>query len=100
MPQATLLQHEPPRFELLVGSVAFWQRAGQDIAAARRRVLVQAMTFEGDAAGQSVARAVADSSAADRRVLVDGPVDPGVDILRLRLRQRELLRQRLRLDAL
>ena len=71
MPQATLLQHEPPRFELLGGSVAFWQRAGQDIAAARRRVLVQAMTFEGDTAGQGVAAAICASPAADRRVLVD-----------------------------
>jgi len=71
MPQVTLLQHEPPRFDLLVGSAAFWQRAACDIAAARRRVLIQAMTFEGDGAGQAVAQAVVQSPAADRRVLVD-----------------------------
>lgn len=60
-----------PRFDLLVGSAAFWARASADMAAARRRVLVQAMTFEGDAAGLAVARAIGASSAADRRVLVD-----------------------------
>lgn len=60
-----------PRFDLLVGSTAFWERAQADMAAARRQVLVQAMTFEGDAAGQSVATAIAASGAADRRVLVD-----------------------------
>lgn len=59
------------RFELLVGSGDFWDRTEQDIAAARSRVLVQAMTFEGDAAGQGVAQAIASSKAADRRVLVD-----------------------------
>ncbi|MBW8783680.1 MAG: phosphatidylserine/phosphatidylglycerophosphate/cardiolipin synthase family protein [Novosphingobium sp.] len=57
--------------ELLVGSRAFWDRAARDIAAARHRVLVQAMTFEADAAGLSVAEAIAASGAAERRVLVD-----------------------------
>ncbi len=59
------------RFEFLVGAEAFWRRASADIAAAKRRLLVQAMTFEGDAAGKSVAAAIAASGAADRRVLVD-----------------------------
>ncbi len=59
------------RFELLVGSGKFWDRAKGDIAAARSRVLVQAMTFEGDAAGLGVANAIAAASAPDRRVLVD-----------------------------
>ena len=58
-------------YELHVGAPAFWRRAAGDIAGARRRVLVQAMTFEGDAAGLSVAAAIASSAAADRRVLVD-----------------------------
>ncbi|HXV00066.1 MAG TPA: phospholipase D-like domain-containing protein [Caulobacteraceae bacterium] len=57
--------------ELLVGSDEFWRRAAADCAAARRRLLVQAMTFEGDEVGQSVAAAVAAATAADRRVLVD-----------------------------
>jgi cardiolipin synthase A/B len=60
-----------PDIELTVGSDEFWARAGADIAHARRRVLVQAMTFEGDAAGKAVADAIAGSPAADRRVLVD-----------------------------
>jgi cardiolipin synthase A/B len=58
-------------YELHVGAPAFWRRAAGDIAAARRRVLVQAMTFEGDAAGLAAADAIASSGAADRRVLVD-----------------------------
>lgn len=57
--------------ELLVGADAFWRRASADCASASRRVLVQAMTFEGDAAGQTVARTIGASPAADRRVLVD-----------------------------
>ena len=58
-------------YTLLVGSDTFWKRAAEDIARARSRVLVQAMTFEGDAAGHAVAAAVRGSGAADRRVLVD-----------------------------
>lgn len=58
-------------YRLLVGSAAFWAAARADIAAAKRRMLVQAMTFEADAAGRAVAAAVDASTAADRRVLVD-----------------------------
>jgi cardiolipin synthase len=60
-----------PAYQLFVGSDAFWARAASDIEAAGTRVLVQAMTFEGDSAGQSVARAVRSSGAPDRRILVD-----------------------------
>ena len=60
-----------PRFDLLVGSAEFWERASADIAGATRRVLIQAMTFEGDAAGEGVGRALIASTAADRRLLVD-----------------------------
>ena len=45
--------------------------AAADMAKARRRLFVQAMTFEGDAAGLGVGRAILSSPAADRRVLVD-----------------------------
>jgi len=45
--------------------------AEADMAAARQRLLVQAMTFEGDQAGLSVGRAVTAGAALDRRVLVD-----------------------------
>jgi cardiolipin synthase len=58
-------------YQLLTGSAAFWARAASDIEAARERVLVQAMTFEGDAAGQAVAAAVRGSRALERRILVD-----------------------------
>ncbi|MGA0602085.1 phospholipase D-like domain-containing protein [Caulobacter sp. KR2-114] len=58
-------------FELLVGADAFWKRAAEDFAQSRRRLFVQAMTFEGDAAGLKVAAGIAASGAADRRVLVD-----------------------------
>jgi cardiolipin synthase len=57
--------------ELLVGADAFWRRASADCARARRRLLVQAMTFEGDDAGQAVVAAIAISPAADRKVIVD-----------------------------
>ncbi len=60
-----------PTFELLIGADRFWARAKADMVAARRRVLVQAMTFEADPSGRSVAEAVLAASAAQRRVLVD-----------------------------
>ena len=56
---------------LLVGAEAFWGSARADIAAAKRRVLVQAMSFEGDRAGWAVADAIGSGLAADRRILVD-----------------------------
>lgn len=59
------------RYELLVGSDAFMQAARADMSAARRRLLIQAMTFEADAAGRAVGDAILASPAADRRVLVD-----------------------------
>ena len=60
-----------PKYALLVGSDAFMAAAAADMAKARRRLCVQAMTFEGDAAGWGVSRAMLASPAADRRVLVD-----------------------------
>ena len=57
--------------ELLVGAQAFMDRAVQDCDRASRRVLVQAMTFEGDHAGHAMADAVLGSAAQDRRILVD-----------------------------
>ncbi len=59
------------RYRLLVGSSAFWAQASCDLAAARNRVAIQAMTFEADAAGRSVAEAILSSPAAERRVLID-----------------------------
>jgi cardiolipin synthase len=59
------------KLELLLDAAEFWPRAAADVASARERVLVQALPFEGDAAGRSAAAAVAASPARDRRVLVD-----------------------------
>ena len=59
------------RFQLKIGSEAFWRGASADIAGARRRVLVQAMTFEGDGAGTALAGALLGAHAPDRRLLVD-----------------------------
>src|SRR5690349_681489 len=56
------------QFQLLVGADAFWSALEKDVAAARRRVLVQAMTFEADQAGSTAAAAIMASGAADRRV--------------------------------
>ncbi len=57
--------------ELLEDAAEFWPRAKADILAAGERVYVQALTFEGDAAGCEVAATLAASPARDRRVLVD-----------------------------
>ena len=59
------------RLRLLVGSGEFWEALEQDIAGARSSVLVQTLTFEGDAAGHGLARAMEASPAADRRIIVD-----------------------------
>jgi cardiolipin synthase len=58
-------------FQLLVGAEHFWAALEKDVAAARQRVLVQAMSFEADCAGTKVAEAIMVSPAADRRVLID-----------------------------
>ena len=59
------------RFELLVGAQAFWESVAGDIAAARTRVLAQAMTFEGDDAGALLAEALIAATAPERRLLID-----------------------------
>jgi hypothetical protein len=59
------------RLELLQDAAEFWPRARADILAAHERVYLQALSFEGDAAGREVAATLAASHAPDRRVLVD-----------------------------
>src|SRR5436190_3046992 len=59
------------RFELLVGAPMFWERARRDIANARERVLVQAMTFEGDAVGAKLVEVLLGCPARERSLLVD-----------------------------
>lgn len=60
-----------PRLELLVDAVEFMQRLRVDLEEASDSVLVQAMTFEGDLAGRSLANALIRSPARDRRLIVD-----------------------------
>ncbi len=59
------------RSQLLIDAGEFWPWLERDVRSAHRRVLVQAMSFEGDSAGLGLARALCESGAADRRVLVD-----------------------------
>src|SRR5262245_41940152 len=57
--------------KLLHDALEFWPAVAADIATARESVFVQALTFEGDAAGRGLAEALLRSPARDRRVLVD-----------------------------
>ena len=59
------------KMSLMVGAPEFWSALEQDIRAASSSVLVQALTFEGDAAGTALARALFSRPDLDRRVLVD-----------------------------
>jgi cardiolipin synthase A/B len=61
----------PARLRLLVGADAFWEALSTDIAGAQERVLVQTLSFEGDAAGLGLTDALLASPAPDRRALVD-----------------------------
>lgn len=60
------------KIELLVDAPRFWERLRDDIGRARRQVLVQTFTFEGDRVGAALARALHASRAPDRRLLIDG----------------------------
>jgi cardiolipin synthase len=57
--------------ELLVGSDEFWTRLREDIGSAERSAYIQTFTFEGDRVGLRLARAMRDSGARDRRLLID-----------------------------
>jgi cardiolipin synthase len=59
------------KMSILVDSAEFWPAFSADLRAARSRVYVQAMTFEGDAAGQGLAELLSASTCPDRRLLVD-----------------------------
>jgi cardiolipin synthase len=59
------------QINILVGADAFAHQLISDLQDAKDRAFIQAMTFEGDEAGHLVARAIHDSAARDRRVLVD-----------------------------
>lgn len=57
--------------EILVDSDSFWDRFQKDIAAAKKRVYVQTLSFEGDDVGVRLADRIVESSASDRRIIVD-----------------------------
>jgi cardiolipin synthase len=59
------------RIELLLDGAGFWPRLVQDLAGARQQILVQALTFEADAAGLGLAQALLASRATDRRLIID-----------------------------
>ena len=59
------------RLKLLVGSAEFWESLQQDVAGARRSVLLEALSFEGDRTGQAVSELLLSARASDRRVIVD-----------------------------
>ncbi len=58
-------------YRLLVDSTEFMEALRLDLASARERVFVQALTFEGDAAGRALTEAMLQSEAPDRRLITD-----------------------------
>ena len=57
--------------QLCLGGAEFWRRLERDIESARRHVLVQTLSFEGDAAGQGLADALLACAAPDKRIVAD-----------------------------
>lgn len=57
--------------QLLVDSTEFWARLKADLAAAKSRVWLQTLSLEADGAGLPLADALLETSAPDRRLLVD-----------------------------
>lgn len=57
--------------KILVDSEEFWRHLQADIAAAKKSVYIQAMTFDADKSGRQVAEALIRAKAQDRRALVD-----------------------------
>ncbi len=57
--------------QLLVDNDAFWKTLEQDILSAHKRVLIKILTFEGDETGLKLARALMESRAKEKKVLVD-----------------------------
>lgn len=62
---------DAPIYTLCVDGPEFARRLHEDIHKARERVWVQTLSWEGDAAGLGLTRALLDSRADDRRVIAD-----------------------------
>jgi len=74
--ETVIVDHNVPltreiRYEFMLGSSAFWTSLEQDIATARQKVHLQAMTFEGDAVGWKVYDALKASNASSKILCVD-----------------------------
>jgi cardiolipin synthase A/B len=63
--------HKPHPQHILLGAAAFMQSLQEESRTLSRRLLVQAMTFEGDDAGRQLIRLMQTSPAADRRLCID-----------------------------
>jgi cardiolipin synthase len=59
------------RIELKVDGDEYWSSLLADLEGARRRIEIQALSFEADEAGRAVADAVEAKGALDRRILMD-----------------------------
>jgi len=59
------------KVRLLVDSAEFQAAVDEDLPQARREVFIQALTFEGDTAGQWIGGLLERSKAADRRMIID-----------------------------
>jgi len=59
------------KLELLIDSEQFWPRFQSDIRAARKRIYVQTLSFEGDAVGLALAEEFNNSKTPDKRIIVD-----------------------------
>jgi len=57
--------------KILVDSEEFWHHLQADIAAAKKSVYIQAMTFDADKAGRQVVETLTAAKAQDRRALID-----------------------------
>lgn len=57
--------------QVLVDGSDFWDSLKTDIAAARKYVFVQALSFEGDRVGKDLSQSMVETGATDRRIIVD-----------------------------
>jgi cardiolipin synthase len=59
------------KIELLLDAKEFWASLRSDLRQARHKAYIQTFTFEGDRVGVALGRALRDSRAGDRRLLID-----------------------------
>ncbi|MCK5125300.1 MAG: phosphatidylserine/phosphatidylglycerophosphate/cardiolipin synthase family protein [candidate division Zixibacteria bacterium] len=59
------------KLELLIDSDAFWKKLKPEILAAKKRVYIQTLSFEGDSVGLDLSESMINSKAPDKRIIVD-----------------------------